>query len=531
MPPKSKYNLPLNFLLFFYVFLFLFFSLFVRGMPPNGDPVNYYIVAESIVEHGTTGMEIHRSVPLEKGRDDRYYSKFGIGQSLLEIPFYALARTMAPPDDGHGYRRSFLYLVSVISVPAISALSCIFFLLLLCAAGFDKKTSLITTIVFSFGTMVWAYSKLGFSEPLQCCMIVSGIYFALRGQVDKTSKYSALCAAAMGVLILTKISMIVVVPFLLIYLLLSKCPGGGTIKNRGIPFVLVFSVFIAIALVYNYYRFGSILNFGYFSGKDASFGFSTPLLSGLYGLLFSPGKSVFIYVPVILLSLAAGPVFHRENRQLSILCWSSCVVVILFYAKWWAWHGDYAWGPRFMVPLLPLAMIPSAVFFRDFKYKNLTVKLLATIVIVASICVQMLAVSVSFYEYMTVVRHQVPRNAFFMPGRQDLRDDQLLLHFVPEFSPIAGQWWILKYTLKDEFGDDDKDIIESMQKDFPWKGIMSYTAPTDLSRAIGFDTWWNYFSKYFPSAKKWTGTVLLFMLSGIMLSLFGAVATWRKLQI
>lgn len=527
MTPTDRYHVPFSFKLFFFMFLFLFFSLFVRGMPPNGDPVNYFVVARSIVETGSAGMEKIDLIPLERGTDGKYYSKFGIGQSLLEAPFYAVARMIAPGDDGSGYRYSFLYFITVLSIPAVSALSAVFFLMLLCAAGFDKKTSMITTLLFAFATMIWPYAKLGFSEPLQVCAIASALYFALMSGEGGAEKYSAWCAVSMGILILTKISMIVVVPMFFIYLLLSRLPGGATIKRRAIPFTFVFSVFVAAVMYYNFARFGSATNFGYFSGKDSAFGFSTPLLSGLYGLFFSPGKSVFIYVPVVFISMAAIPDFNRERRELSLLSWSSIIVVVLMYAKWWAWHGDYAWGPRFLTPLIPFAMLPAAVFIRDFKSKKMPVKVLALAIIVFSICMQALAVSVNFYEHITLVRHQVTRNAFFMPGRPDLRDDQLLVHFVPEFSPVAGQWWILKNTLKDKYGGE-KNIEEVMKKDFPWKGLMSYNVPKNPGRTLGFDTWWSHFPRFFPESKAWVQQLLAFMLIGAVLCAFASVVAWRK---
>jgi len=30
----------------------------------------------------------------------------------------------------------------------------------------------------------------------------------------------------------------------------------------------------------------------------------------------------------------------------------------VFYGAWWAWHGGWSWGPRFLVPLLPLSCLP-----------------------------------------------------------------------------------------------------------------------------------------------------------------------------
>jgi hypothetical protein len=33
--------------------------------------------------------------------------------------------------------------------------------------------------------------------------------------------------------------------------------------------------------------------------------------------------------------------------------------VFIVYSKWWAWHGGWCWGPRFLVPVIPLLLLPG----------------------------------------------------------------------------------------------------------------------------------------------------------------------------
>jgi len=67
-------------------------------------------------------------------------------------------------------------------------------------------------------------------------------------------------------------------------------------------FALPVLLFLALALGYNFMRFGSLFQTGY--GGMAVF--STPLLVGLYGLLFSAGKSLFLYAPIVALAGTAS---------------------------------------------------------------------------------------------------------------------------------------------------------------------------------------------------------------------------------
>jgi hypothetical protein len=123
---------------------------------------------------------------------------------------------------------------------------------------------------------------------------------------------------------------------------------------------------IAVALIVleNILTRGDALNTGYigdhgyvtvlpFSGKQ---GFSYPLVLGLFSLLFSFGKGLFLFAPGLLLLLRA----RRERSELmSFFDLSAAFLagLVLVYAQWWAWYGGWTWGPRFLL----FAAFPSAL--------------------------------------------------------------------------------------------------------------------------------------------------------------------------
>jgi hypothetical protein len=92
-----------------------------------------------------------------------------------------------------------------------------------------------------------------------------------------------------------------------------------------------------------------------YSGRP---GFSYPLLFGIAAILFSFGRGLIFYMPGLLLWLSAG------TRRLAQRCRSTVVLMLLFlaglvlvYAKWWAWYGGIAWGPRYFT----FAAIPASL--------------------------------------------------------------------------------------------------------------------------------------------------------------------------
>ena len=75
-------------------------------------------------------------------------------------------------------------------------------------------------------------------------------------------------------------------------------------------------ILVAILLVgaYNAVRFGSPAETGY--GETAQ-AFTTPLYIGLYGLLLSPGKSVFLYAPILLAAIFGWFPLRRRHAALA----------------------------------------------------------------------------------------------------------------------------------------------------------------------------------------------------------------------
>jgi len=108
---------------------------------------------------------------------------------------------------------------------------------------------------------------------------------------------------------------------------------------------------------YNHVRFGSVLESGY--GDEAS-EFTEPFLTGLTGLLVSPGKGVLWYSPPLLLALAGSWLFARRRPDLALVITGMLAATLALYTRYYIWDGGGVWGSRFLLPLLPLLLLPAA---------------------------------------------------------------------------------------------------------------------------------------------------------------------------
>lgn len=147
-----------------------------------------------------------------------------------------------------------------------------------------------------------------------------------------------------------------------IFLGLLAIPGRQVLRRA----VVVTALIAALIMLEFYVRRGSPFLSSYegnhgpitvmpYSGRP---GFSNPLVFGTLAILFSFGKGLAFFVPGLWLlfktPVSRIPDVLRLFQRVSIWFLIGLVAV---YAKWWAWQGDWFWGPRFFL----FACFPGAV--------------------------------------------------------------------------------------------------------------------------------------------------------------------------
>lgn len=514
----------------FFIFLFFLslFTLTMQGVPVGGDARVMFKMTRSLVDRGSVFIPHDPKVHLVPARDGKYTSKYPLGQSLAEAPLYVAGREVVRSKGLHGsyYGEFLVYFITALTTPLVSALWCALVFLFALRLGHTARLSAGLALLTGLGTLVLPHSKALFSEPLQGLLLTLACYCIFRafgGDRGGGTGWAAACGLSLGFLILTKPLNVILLPVFLVYILWKwkeRKRGWGALiailAAVGVPVLIG----IGGALLFNHARFGDPLDFGYFGRheRDELFKFSVPLWVGLHGLLISTGKGLFFYVPVAWLLFFCWRGFARERPAEAVLFFGAAAVLLVVYAKWNQWHGDYTWGPRFLVPLMGLMALALGDLFRDAGRWRWWGKWAVGAVVAASVSVQVLGTAVNFNEYIGITKRQVPYGILFEPGRVELRDDLLLAHFVPEFSPIAGHWWLLKHAVK---GGDREARLERMKKDFPWKGLAGYIIPSDPVDGTRWDFWWHYFPEFFPDSRGWVGLVGL--LAAALLAVSGAL--------
>ena len=100
---------------------------------------------------------------------------------------------------------------------------------------------------------------------------------------------------------------------------------------------------------YNWARFGTPFKSGYPPGN-----LSVPLFTGLFVLFFSPGRSIFVYSPILLLAIPGTWFLFKRDKAIALLCLFFIVGHTLIVACWGPLGWGLSWGSRLMTLTLPI---------------------------------------------------------------------------------------------------------------------------------------------------------------------------------
>ncbi len=388
-----------------FLFLLSAYLLTYSGSFHSSDGQAMFSVTESLVRRGEYDINQIRWMGLQQGTfgpDGELYCRKGLATSLLTIPLAWLG-VVVP---FWGVVQSGM-LFNVI----VTALTGLLVFLYVRRLGHSPSTGLTSGLVFGLGTMAWPYAKYLFSDPLSGLSLLASAHFLLHLASPRAAaglKPALLSGVCLGLAIATRFANAVLIPFflavLVAYLLRRDgMAGWATVGSRlsGLlstawreicAFLLPLLLWGIVMAAYNYLRFGNPLTTGYLPEES----FSAPWARGTLGLLISPGRGLFLYCPILLALIPAWPSFFRRHRLEAIFLALISLSYLLLYGKWFMWHGGFAWGPRFLVPIIPLLIIMLSPLVERLRGRWLG---LFWALFAVSLAVQVLGLSIDFIHH------------------------------------------------------------------------------------------------------------------------------------
>ena len=332
-----------------------------------------------------------------RGRGGRLYSWYGIGQSLLMLPadvvgtWIAHWQIFSDYGDDPGVRSIVVTYTTNVLVNVLTALIA---LRLLGQLGFSKKEAFAGVLALLFCTTHLHYTQNMMENNYILLLTLVGFSFQYEWLRTGSTRSLVLGSAALGLNLLTRLTtgldLIACGAFVLFVLWFEQVRRRALwqrLLDYGRVAAPVYAFFALIDRVYQFYRFGSFTN-TYVSLAAAAqrqqdptlppnYPWTTPFQEGFLGPLFKPEKSIFLFDPLLLLALLMLALLWKRLapgvRAYALATLLLLLAYISFYARYFAWAGDFAWGDRYVsttVELTALLAVPLLLRLRALVTEN-----------------------------------------------------------------------------------------------------------------------------------------------------------------
>ncbi len=318
------------------------------------------------------------------GRGGKLYDWYGIGQPLLMLPADIVGtylEKLAIFSDYNGddptVRNIFVSYTTNILINVLTALVCFRLLGLL---GFDLRQSVVGVLALLFCTTHLHYTQNMMENNYIKLLTLAGFAYQYEWLRTENTRALAIGSAVMGLNLLTRLTtgldLIAAGVFLLLVLWFENAAKHEVMRHLisyakiALPIYLLFFV---IDRAYQFYRFGTWTDtyVHYFTLEHrlqdptlpAKYPWETPFHVGFLGPLITPEKSIFLFDPLIVLTILVTIFgwkrFSAPVKAYIVAASFLLLACICFYARYTVWSGDFAWGDRYVSTAAEMAAFIS----------------------------------------------------------------------------------------------------------------------------------------------------------------------------
>ncbi len=327
-----------------------------------------------------------------RGRNGRIYAWYGMGQSLLMLPADVVGTYVEKLSVFHEYNgndpsvRNMIVAYSTnILVNVLTALVCFRLLTLL---KFTQTQAVAGVLALLVCTTHLHYTQNMMENNYILLLTLAGFAFQYEWLITGSRRALAIGSAAFGLNLLTRLTTAMDLMMGGVFLLLALWMDGKSVADLWKRFreyaptaFPIYAVFLLIDRLYQYHRFGSFFN-TYVSvvaqqaremnpSLPANYPFEVPFHVGFFGALFAPEKSIFLFDPLLILTLLVVIVsWNRFSAAIKAYLTSSALLLFLyisFYARYTVWSGDSAWGDRYVSSAAQLAAFVSVPLWLRYR--------------------------------------------------------------------------------------------------------------------------------------------------------------------
>lgn len=326
-----------------------------------------------------------------------------------------------------------------------TALTSVVVLALALRLGFSLHLAVVAALIFGLAGIAWPYSKTFFREPLAALLLARAWLSFETATAREAGPFVrpfawGLFAVFFAGALLTKVMLAVAIPGFAILAWLRRESlfrqlAGASWRWAAMCGALALIGGSALALARRasdadfFYRFsGSFVRDGWLRAVSLPHGaFGTAIA----GSLFSPGKGLLIYSPIIALAVAiplAGWRWRDVIFPFSVLLGLLVAQALAYDAEWW----NTAWGTRYLLPAAPLLIVACLPALEQaISSRRWSTRAALTVAIGLSILIQAGGALIAPPAYNAVLYDTLPQ-AYPGPAIWD-----------PRYAALIGHWRLL----------------------------------------------------------------------------------------
>jgi len=298
-----------------------------------------------------------------------WMSVYPVVQSLIVTPLFVPAAVLAHYrgiQPGTSAMRFLALAMDKLSATILAALGAVLFYFALLRVLPNTGATLLA-LVYALASPTWSVSAqaLWLQNLTEFTLVL--LIWALLAD-DGSRRAAAWIGLALALAVANKLTNALIAFPIIAWFVLREMRQQPEGKKAAAP-ARILSLFVPLAalglfvLWYNFHYFGNIL--GAYTAAFATLGYSgvasgfrggwSGFFEGAAGLLISPNRGLFFFVPWTILSIWGAVRLWRESTfgwERWLLAGS--FLIYLMYAKLERWYGGYTFGPRYLVDILPV---------------------------------------------------------------------------------------------------------------------------------------------------------------------------------
>ncbi len=345
-----------------------------------------YALTVAMVDQGSFFLDprlaAFSSPDVSKNRSQKYISIFTPGISLLSAPFYSLGKQL-------GFPQLFAYSLNII----LAILNFYLIYLIIRKLSFNSPLALVSAGVFIFGTNAYSYAGT-LTQHHAVTSALLGLVLLTLSSLNLRNNF--LFGLLFGIGLLMDIPFTVYALPLVIYNLWRHIKINNRLpflKFNPVLLVMLFGLSAPLYFFarYNFQTTGSYSTLAQSIGRNFDF-IGSPkdsepdsinsapkvkkpggifrvyksryLIQGLYTLVISNERSIFLYSPSLAIA-ALGFIIYLQSKSKFMLqaIFASAVIGLISYAMFADPWGGWSYGPRYLIPSAALLclFIPYAI--------------------------------------------------------------------------------------------------------------------------------------------------------------------------